>query len=655
MTGKTGEILWQPTAEQQQATPLWGFSQSTIKSGQRTADDYAALLRWSIEHPKDFYSALWNHLDIIGEMGKTVFVPGDSLLEAKFFPEAKLNYAENLLRDPSDKIAIIAHRDDGTRRQTSRRELVAKVSRIVLALRDQGISEGDTIAAIVTNDLEAIAFYLASAAIGAIWASCSPDFGPEGASDRLTQIKPKLLIAVPDYRYAGKHIKVTDTINAVASTSSVQRIILLGEAPEKDKYIKPAITLEDWMAPFEPGEINYCRAGFDRPMVVLFSSGTTGKPKCIVHRAGGLLLQHKKEMVLHCNMGEHDRLFYFSTCGWMMWNWQISALSLGTTLVTFDGNPFYPEPPRLIDLIDSERITVFGTSAKYIDACSKAGLEPKKTHSLDSLRAVLSTGSALLPESFDYIYDAWKPDIHLASVSGGTDICACFVGGVPTLPVRRGELQGAMLGMDLDALDDEGNPVSSGSGEFVCRSPHVTMPVKFWDDADRSRYRDAYFSRFPGVWAQGDYVEKCPGGGFIIHGRSDTTLNPGGVRIGTAEIYRQVENINEVLEAVAVGQDRDGDQRVVLFLRLRDSAQLDEELAKTIRAAIRKGATPRHVPAEIVAVPDIPRTRSGKISEIAVRDTIHGRKIKNTTALANAQCLNFYADWAKKNDVSSGS
>ncbi|HHG89696.1 MAG TPA: acetoacetate--CoA ligase [Devosia sp.] len=649
MKQKTGEILWQPTPEQQRATSLWDFSQKTIKTGQSSAKDYQALLDWSLGEPEAFYSALWNHLDIIGEMGETAFVPGDSLLETGFFPDAKLNYAENLLRDPGDKAAIIAHRDDGTRRQMTRRQLADRVSRIVLALRAEGVGEGDTIAAIVTNDLEAIEFYLASAAIGAVWASCSPDFGPEGASDRLTQIKPKLLVAVPNYKYAEKHIEVTDTINAVASAPSVQRIIVLGDVPVGTKYNKLAIALDDWVAPFSPGKINYCRAGFDQPMVVLFSSGTTGKPKCIVHRAGGLLLQHKKEMALHCNIGARDRLFYFSTCGWMMWNWQISALGLGTTLVTFDGNPFHPEPARLIDLIDSERITVFGTSAKYIDACSKAALVPKSTHSLSSLKAVLSTGSTLLPESFDYIYEAWKSDVHLASVSGGTDICACFVGGVPTLPVRRGELQGAMLGMDLDALDDDGNPVSSGSGEFVCRSPHVTMPVKFWDDADGSRYHDAYFSRFPGVWAQGDYVEKRPGGGFVIHGRSDTTLNPGGVRIGTAEIYRQVENINEVLEALAVGQDRDGDQRVVLFLRLREGATLDDDLKKTIKSAIRKGATPRHVPADIVAVPDIPRTRSGKVSEIAVRDTIHNRKIKNTTALANAHCLAFYADWAKNN------
>jgi acetoacetyl-CoA synthetase len=645
-----GQILWQPSRNRSTASNLYKFAQNTSKIHQCAADDYAGLLDWSVRAPEAFYSALWNELDIIGHMGEVAFVSGESMREAKFFPDAKLNYTENLLRDATDTPdtpAIIAHRDDGSRRQVSRAELAAKVSRIVSALRAEGLGPGDTIAAIVTNDLEAIEFYLASAAIGAIWASCSPDFGPAGASDRLSQIDPKIVVAVPGYRYGNKQIDITQTINAVAATASVQRIVILGEVPDGVEYEKPASGLNGWIAPFEPGEIAYHRGPFDTPMVVLFSSGTTGKPKCIVHRAGGLLLQHKKEHVLHCDLGAGDRLFYFTTCGWMMWNWQVSALATGATLVTYDGNPFFPEPQRLVDLIDAEKITIFGTSAKYIDACSKAGLQPAKTHSLASLKSILSTGSALLPQSFDYIYRHWKSDIHLASISGGTDICACFVGGVPTLPVRRGELQGAMLGMDLDAFDEDGQPVSGEPGEFVCRSPHMSMPLKFWDDSDGARYHDAYFSRFTGVWAQGDYIEKRSGGRYIIHGRSDTTLNPGGVRIGTAEIYRQVETIDEVLEAVAVGQDVDGDQRVVLFLRLKEGVELSADLEKRIRSRIRAGATPRHVPASIVGVPDIPRTRSGKISEIAVRDTIHGRQIKNTTALANAGCLKFYADWAK--------
>jgi len=624
------------------------FAKSAGKTNGNSAKIYQNLLTWSLDQPDEFYRALWDQLDIIGTPGDIAFKRGQNLYDSRFFPDGKLNYCENLLRDADDRLAIIAQRDDGTKRTLTRKELHHYVARIVGALRAGGIGPGDRIAAIVTNDLESVAFYLASAAIGAIWASCSPDFGPAGASDRLNQLAPKLLVATPAYRYGDKYIEISETINAVAATPSVQKIILFGAAPKDAQYLKPASGISRWIAPFSAGEISYHQGNFNDPMVVLFSSGTTGKPKCIIHRAGGLLLQHKKEHVLHCDIKAGDRLFYYSTCGWMMWNWQISALATGATLVTYDGNPFFPEPEHLVDLIDREKITHFGTSAKYIDACSKAGLKPAQSHSMASLKAVFSTGSPLLPQSFDYVYRDWKADLHLASISGGTDICACFLGGVPILPVRRGELQGAMLGMDLDALDENGQPVFNEPGELICRSAHLSMPIGFWGDDDGARYRDAYFSRFAGIWAQGDFVEKRPGGGFIIHGRSDTTLNPGGVRIGTAEIYRQVETIPEILEAIAVGLDKNGDQQVILFVRLKPGVKLDEKLVQLVRARIRKGATPRHVPAKIVAVPDIPRTRSGKISEIAVRDIIHGRKVKNTTALANAACLDFYAGWANQ-------
>ncbi|VAW20671.1 Acetoacetyl-CoA synthetase [hydrothermal vent metagenome] len=647
-TSKTGEIIWQPSMESIQASNIYNFAKSVGKAHQSGAKTYQNLLDWSLQTPEDFYQALWDQLDIIGDSGAIAFERAPSLAQCRFFPDAKLNYAENLLRDPDDRLALIAHRDDGTRRSVTRKQLHQYVSRIVQALRAEGVGVGDRIAAIVTNDIEAIAFYLASAAIGAIWASCSPDFGPQGAADRLNQLAPKLLVAVPSYRYGDKYIQITETINAVAAVPSLEKIILFGPPPQDAQYIKPALEISAWIAPFSSGDISFHHGGFNDAMVILFSSGTTGKPKCIIHRAGGLLVQHKKEQALNCDIKPGDRLFYYSTCGWMMWNWQISALSLGATLVTYDGNPFFPQPERLVDMIDSDRITHFGTSAKYIDACSKAGLKPKNSHDLSSLKAVLSTGSPLLPESFDYIYDSWKSDLHLASISGGTDICACFVGGVPVLPVRRGELQGAMLGMDLDTLDENGQPVSGQPGEFVCRSAHMSMPIGFWHDEDGVRYHNAYFSRFAGLWAQGDYVEKRPRGGFIIHGRSDTTLNPGGVRIGTAEIYRQVETIPEIIEAIAVGLEKNGDQEVILFVRLKDGVKLDDELVQLVRSRIRKGATPRHVPSRIVAVPDIPRTRSGKISEIAVRDVIHGRKVKNTTALANAACLEFYAGWAKQ-------
>jgi acetoacetyl-CoA synthetase len=633
-----GEILWAPDTARIEASTLAGFA----RAAGFAATDYAGLHAWSVREPEAYHSALWDRLGIIGHKGGRAARLDSDIRKTRFFPEARLNYAENLLAEPDDRLALIAHRDDGTRRALTRKGLHDLVSVMVQALRAHGVGPGDRIAGIVTNDIESIALYLASAAIGAIWASCSPDFGPAGASDRLNQVDPTILFAVPGYSYAGKWIDTRASIEAVAEAPSVTSIVLLGEAPGAPAYRKPHARLDRWLAPFSPGPIAYYRQGFDAPLAILFSSGTTGRPKCIVHSAGGLLLQHKKEQVLHCDLRPGERLFYYTTCGWMMWNWLITGLASGATLVTFDGNPAYPGAARLPDLIDAEDITIFGTSAKYIDSCHKNGLAPRRSHSLKGLKAILSTGSPLLPQSFDYIYADWKPDVHLASISGGTDICACFLGGVPTLPVRRGELQGAMLGMDVAAFDGDGHEIAGRPGELVCRNAHVSMPVGFWGDTDASRYGAAYFSRFPNVWAHGDYVEKRPSGGFIINGRSDTTLNPGGVRIGTAEIYRQVETIPEVLEAVCVGQDWHGDQRIVLFVKLRAGVELTGELQDTIRRRVRSGATPRHVPARIVAVPEIPRTRSGKISEVAVRDTIHGRAIANDTALANPECLEAY-------------
>ncbi len=632
-----GDVLWSPSAERIAQSNLARFA---ARHG-FVPTDYAALHAWSVADPETFYNDLWDFTGIVGEKGPVSMCRAE-ITETRFFPNAQLNYAENLLREPDARAAIIAHREDGLRRQVSRRELRDLVSQCVQAMRGEGIGPGDRIAALVTNDIEAVALYLASAAIGAIWASCSPDFGPTGAQDRLSQIDPKLLVAVPQYTYAGKHIETTVSINAVAAAGSVKRIVLLGAPPSTAAYARPAATLEEWLAPYAAGPIDYHRGAFDAPLAILFSSGTTGKPKCIVHRAGGLLLQHLKEHQLHCDLKPGDRLFYYSTCGWMMWNWLVTGLASGATIVTYDGNPAYPSSTRLPDLIDSEQITHFGTSAKYIDSCHKGGSGPRRTHSFASLRAILSTGSPLLPDNFDYIFENWKSDVHLASISGGTDICACFVGGVPTLPVRRGELQGPMLGMDIAAFGPNGEAVEGEPGELVCRNAHLSMPSGFWGDADGTQYRATYFARFPGVWAHGDFVERRPSGGLVIHGRSDTTLNPGGVRIGTAEIYRQVEAISDVLEAVAVGQDWKGDQRIVLFVKLREGAELTDDLVRAIRSRIRAGTTPRHVPAHILAVPEIPRTRSGKISEVAVRDTIHDRVIANHTALANPECLAAY-------------
>ena len=627
---------------QKQRTAMWRYAEFTAEYHGGSPEDYRTLHEWSIRSPEEFHSSLWDFLDILGEKGERAYLGNDKMRDVQFYPGASLNYAENLLQNADDRIAVIAHRDDGTRRTLTRAELYAQVSRLVQALRAEGVNVGDRVAAIVTNDMEAIVGYLATSAIGAIWSSCSPDFGPTAASDRLCQIDPDVLLAVPSYSYTGKSIDVSPTIKAVAEGCDLKRIILIGEEvdPALDHF--PCVILGDYLEPWDAGTIQFERLPYDAPLAILFSSGTTGKPKCIVHSAMGLLIQHKKELLLHCDIHKETRFFYFTTCGWMMWNWLVSGLAQEATLITYDGNPFYPGRDRLLDLIDEEDIEVFGTSAKFIDACSNFGLQPGTSHKLESLREILSTGSPLVPASFEYLYEEWKSDIQVASISGGTDICACFLGGCPLLSVYSGELQCSLLGMDIDTLDEDGNSIEGSPGELVCNNAQLSMPLSFWNDDQGEKYHQAYFSRFEGIWAHGDYVEKRSSGGFVIHGRSDTTLNPGGVRIGTAEIYRQVDKVPEVEESVAVGQDWQGDQRVILFVKLKAGVGLDDELKTEIKQRIRAGATPRHVPAKIIAVEAIPRTRSGKTSEVAVRDTIHGRSLKNTESLANPESIELY-------------
>jgi acetoacetyl-CoA synthetase len=542
--------------------------------------------------------------------------------------------------------AIVFWGEDKVKRRISHAELHDRVSRLAQHLRALGLMPGDRVAGFVPNAPEAVIGALAAAAIGCIWSSCSPDFGVQGVLDRFGQIEPKVLIAVDGYHYAGKRIDIRSKVVAVAQgIPGLRRTVLV---PFLDPAADPgpiagATLYADYLRPDAP-PLAFVQLPFDHPVYILYSSGTTGKPKAIVHGAGGTLLQHIKEHRLHCDTRPGDRVFYFTTCGWMMWNWLVGGLAVEETLIPFDGSPFHPKADVLWEMAERERVDIFGTSAKYIDACKKAGLEPARTHGLKRLRAILSTGSPLVPESFDYVYESIKPDVQLSSISGGTDIVSCFVLGNPAGPVRRGEIQMRGLGLAVDVWDDQGRPMRGGKGELVCTRPFPCMPVKFWNDPDGARYRDSYFARFLGVWCHGDFAELTESGGIIIHGRSDAVLNPGGVRIGTAEIYRQVEQIPEIQEAICVGQNWHGDVRVVLFLRLAEGVRLDEALEKRIKTQIRSNCTPRHVPAKILQIEDIPRTRSGKISEIAVRDVIHGRPVKNTEALANPEALELYAN-----------
>ena len=609
---------------------------------------YHDLHAWSVTQRAAFWDLLWDFGGVIGDKGARVLVDPDKMPGAKFFPDARLNFAENLLRRTDDSAAIIFRGEDKAGGQLTWAQLQTLVSRLQQAMKAAGVGVGDRVAAMLPNIPEAIAAMLAATSIGAIWSSCSPDFGERGVLDRFGQIEPKLFITVDGYWYNGKTVRIVDKLKTIVaqldSASTVVVVPYLGEAEAVAKELPRAVTLDAFMKAFAPQPIAYTRLPFDHPIYILYSSGTTGAPKCIVHGAGGTLVQHLKEHQLQCDLHASERLFYFTTLGWMMWNWLVSGLASEATLLLYDGSPFAPNPAVLWDFAAETRMNVFGTSAKYIDGCAKAGLAPAKTHDLSALRLITSTGSPLAPESFDYVYQAIKQDLHLASISGGTDIISCFVGGDPTSPVWKGEIQAPSLGMAIDVYSDDGKPLREGKGELVCLKPFVSMPVMFWNDPVGKKYHAAYFEKFPNVWAHGDFAEWTRHGGIIIYGRSDATLNPAGVRIGTAEIYAQVEQIPEVVEAICIGQDWQHDVRVVLFVRLREGVTLDGALKDRIRKQIRTGASPRHVPAKIVQVADIPRTRSGKITEIAVRDVVHGRPVKNTEALANPEALALYKD-----------
>ncbi len=643
--------IWQPSPERIAAANLTAFMAEVRRRWDAEVHDYAGLHRWSVAEPQKFWRSVWSFAGVIAETeGSAVLRDGHLMPGAQWFPEARLNFARNLLRRRDGAPAIVFRGETGMRQELSHAELYNLVSRLVQALRASGVRRGDRVAAWLPNMPASIAVLLACASVGAVFSSCSPDFGVQGVLDRFGQIAPRLLFAVDGYFYGGAAIDCTRRVREIAeSLPSVERVVVVPYAGPDDAAagIPDACTMEEFVRPFTAGEIAYAPLAFNDPLYILFTSGTTGVPKCIVHGLGGTLLQHLKEHLLQCDVRPGDRLFYFTTMGWMMWNWLVSGLAAGATLLLYDGSPFHPDGNTLFDFAAEQRMTHFGISAKYLDAVRKAGLRPAETHDLSALRAILSTGSPLAAESFDFVYADIKADVCLSSISGGTDIIACFVAGNPIGPVWRGEIQARCLGMDVAVFDDDGNPLRRRKGELVCRNPFPSMPLGFWNDADGARYRAAYFERFPNVWCHGDFAEITEHDGVIIHGRSDAVLNPGGVRIGTAEIYRQAEQLEEIEEAIAVGQEWDGDSRIVLFVRLAEGCVLDDRLVGEIKTRIRHGASPRHVPAKVLEVADIPRTRNGKITELAVREVIHGRTVGNLDALANPEALEHFRDRAE--------
>jgi acetoacetyl-CoA synthetase len=635
--------------------PMWTPSQASIDAANLTRfiaqvnarhglsiKGYDALYQWSLDQKEAFWSEIWDFCGIIGDKGERILLDGDNIEAAQWFPDASLNFAENLLRKNSSEIAIYFRAEDQVDYSLTYQQLYEQVASVADWLKSKGLQPGDRVAAYLPNIPEAVVAMLAATSLGAVWTSTSPDFGEDSVVDRFGQTEPKFLFTVDGYFYNGKRHEITDKIKIICNqVPSIEAVIQIDFASFGNH-----IDAVDWkeIIATPVARIEFVPRKFNDPLYVLYSSGTTGKPKCITHKVGGTLIQHLKEQMLHCDVHPGDRVFYFTTLGWMMWNWLVSALASEAALVLYDGSPFYPDGEVLWRYAEDIDMTIFGTSAKYIDAMKKAGLRPREKFDLAALRTIASTGSVLAPESFDYVYQSIKQDVCLASVSGGTDIVSCFVISCPLLPVYRGEIQCRGLGLAVEVFDDEGNAVKNQKGELVCTQTFPCQPIYFWGDASGEKYHNAYFARFDNVWHHGDYVMLTDHNGIVVYGRSDATLNPGGVRIGTAEIYRHVEQLDEIVESIVIGQVWEDDVRVILFVVLQPGKNLDDTLQSRIRKLVREKCTPRHVPAKIVQVAEIPRTKSGKIVELAVREVVHNRSVKNIHSLANPEALELYRD-----------
>jgi acetoacetyl-CoA synthetase len=641
--------LWTPTSERIADANITRFIARVNSNQDARLTDYNSLHAWSVTHPEQFWSELWRFCGVrAAREWDSVLENGDAMPGAKWFTDARLNFADNLLARNDDAAAIVFTNERGTRRELSYRQLRSDVARVAAGLRELGVVAGDRVVGFMPNLPETVIAMLATASIGAIWSSCSPDFGVAGVLDRFGQIQPKVMFAADGYFYGGKTIDSLMTVEEITQRiPSIAHVVITPYASERPQLdaLKQVSLISEFRT--SNSELQFAALPFDHPLYILYSSGTTGVPKCIVHSAGGTLLQHLKEHVLHVDLQRDDRLFYFTTCGWMMWNWLVSALATGATIVLYEGSPLHPDTRVLWRMAERERINIFGTSPRFLASSAKEQVNPASEFDLQYLRTILSTGSPLAPESYQYVYRCVKQDVQLASISGGTDIVACFAQASPTLPVYEGEIQCRALGMKVEIFDDDGRSVSGERGELVCTAPFPSMPIGFWNDVGDEKYKAAYFARFPNVWCHGDYAELTARGGVVIYGRSDAVLNPGGVRIGTAEIYRQVDALEEVIESLAIGQEWQGDVRVVLFVRLRSALNLDDTLKKKIRDSIRANTTPRHVPAKIIQVADIPRTISGKLVELAVRNVVHGKPVKNVDALANPEALNYFRDLAE--------